>query len=301
MDDFISNKLWTFENLMKKNSKRFYHLKRALNSLVEEPPDDPLLIPQPFTHTKPLSLNPIQIYITTTKSKRTKIVKEIPTEKETLQRKIHTTKKRKSISPKRKQVQKSKSKSKPSSKPKPSLNTKQSLNQKPNLDDIEQQYNFFWKEKRYKKSVLSLYFMKWYRRMFKKVYEKRIEIKNEVKPNYNKTFPKVPNQNDDHEEDSFILVCNDEEEEVQIPYNGYQKVISSIKEDLVEDIFDDYIVPKKYKTEKLISPLSKLFCLWRAHLISRILQRGSIIEASKQAFVKQIYLPEDCSLIISNT
>ena len=55
MDDFISNKLWTFENLMKKNSKRFYHLKRALNSLVEEPPDDPLLIPQPFTHTKPLS------------------------------------------------------------------------------------------------------------------------------------------------------------------------------------------------------------------------------------------------------
>ena len=136
---------------MNKKSKRFYHLKKALNSLVEEPPDDPLLIPQPFTHTKPLSLNPIQIRITTTKPYktkqpiRTKIITQVKTEPEIPQKKIKPKKKKINNQPKKKQPP------------------------KPKYDQIDKQYDCFLKAQKYRRSFLSLYFMKWCRKLFKKV------------------------------------------------------------------------------------------------------------------------------------
>lgn len=257
-----------------RENKRFYHLKKALN-LVSEFQDDEIVTTQQFTHTRPLYSNPIQVYFTTNQPRKTK-----------------PKPKKKSVNPPSKDLSPVQKPPKPQNVKSAKTLPKNSPQNAETEEVIRKKYDTFCKTKLYRKSFLSLYFMKWYRKMFKKVYEKRSEATNETISTSTGPFSSIsePVPDKDHESSSFILICSDGEDE-DIPeeqYKGFNRIVSTIHDDIIEDIFEDVITPKKIPKIKKNELLYRTFYLWKGKYVSQCLQRNVILDVSKFIFIARI-------------
>ena len=300
---------------MNSRTRRFYHLKKALDSLKKESDEQSPTL-ETFTHTRPLSSNPIQIQIITTRKtgkpkkynvpmkvntstqskKKVKKSKSETTIKQTTSKPInssHQIHKNKVHQQKENQLQSQTIRRKPAA----TKQKKSPIRTHREYDDINKKFETFCKAKQLMRSISSLYFMKWYRKTCQRVYNRRDEI-NYEKVKSRKNTQQLSESSD--ADSSFILMINsdnnikngfdNDDNEIQDQYKGFNRFTSEIQDDVISDIFDDnYPITldkdKRKKKKDQSKMLEKSFLNWKSQFESHELERNAINEASINSFI----------------